>query len=121
METKEQNAGQTLQSAAGSAAAPVSKEKIWEALSQVYDPELQMSIVLLGLVYGVDVREGNVDIKMTLTSPGCPYGPELVAIVEDAARSVQGVKAVSVDLVWEPPWGPDKMTEEARLDLGFEI
>lgn len=104
-----------------SAGRTASLIEIWQALDEVYDPELQMSIVTLGLVYGVAVQEGRVDIEMTLTSPGCPYGPELVRVVELAVRSVEGVKEVAVNVVWEPPWGPHKMTEEARLDLGLEI
>jgi metal-sulfur cluster biosynthetic enzyme len=121
METKEKNEEQTSQAAGVPSPDMVKEVKVWEALSEVYDPELQMSIVTLGLVYGVEVRDDKVEIEMTLTSPGCPYGPELVSITEMAARSVEGIKEVLIELVWEPPWGPDKMTEDARLDLGFEV
>jgi len=99
----------------------VSKEKVWEALGQVHDPELHMSITELGLVYGVDIRGGDVDVEMTLTSPGCPYGPQLLYAVDHAVRSVEGVTEASVNVVWDPPWGPDRMTEAAKLELGFDL
>jgi len=99
----------------------VSEEKVWESLSTVIDPELHMNITSLGLVYSVDIRRADVDVEMTLTSPGCPYGPQLLYAVEHAVRSVEGVNEVSINVVWEPPWGPDQMSEEARLELGFDV
>ena len=93
-----------------------------EVLRHVYDPELQMDLVELGLVYGVEILpDGRVKVNMTLTSPGCPYGPELVAEVKATLMMARGVKGVEVNVVWEPPWGPEKMSEAARLDLGFDV
>ena len=97
------------------------KEEVWAKIQEVMDPELHMSIVKLGLVYSVEVRGDHVDVEMTLTSPGCPFGPQLIYAVEMAARSVEGVEEVSVNVVWEPAWGPDQMSEEAKLELGFDI
>lgn len=97
-------------------------DAVRQVLRYVVDPELQMNIVDLGLVYGVEVREdGKVVINMTLTSPGCPYGPTLLFQVRQAAVTLRGVKQVDVNLVWEPAWGPDKMSEDARLALGFDV
>lgn len=87
----------------------------------VVDPELHMNIVDLGLVYKIEVNGGSAHVEMTLTSPGCPFGPYLIHQVNEAARNVDGIDEAQVDIVWEPPWGPDKMTEEARLELGFDI
>ena len=100
----------------------LSEEDVLEVLRHVFDPELQMDIVELGLVYGVEIRpDGRVKVNMTLTSPGCPYGPELVAEVKAMVMMTRGVKGVEVSVVWEPPWGPEKMSEAARLDLGFDV
>lgn len=93
----------------------------WNALRNVVDPELHMNIVDLGLVYGVEHKEGTVDVRMTLTSPGCPYGPYILNDVDQALKKTPGVEHVNVDVVWEPPWGPEKMTEEAKLELGFDL
>ncbi len=97
------------------------EEEVRHALTNVVDPELHMSIVELGLVYGVEVKGDAAHIQMTLTSPGCPYGPYLLHQVNEAAMQVEGIETAQVDVVWDPPWGPDKMTEEARLELGFDI
>lgn len=101
---------------------PLREQDILEVLRHVFDPELQMDIVELGLVYGVEILpDGRVKVNMTLTSPGCPYGPELVAEVKAVLMMSRGVKGVEVNVVWEPPWGPEKMSEAARLDLGFDV
>lgn len=97
------------------------KETILEALESVYDPEIGLDIVNLGLIYDLNVDdEGNVDIKMTLTTPGCP----LTATIEEAVRavleSIDGVKNVNVQIVWDPPWNPSMMSEEAKQILGIE-
>jgi metal-sulfur cluster biosynthetic enzyme len=97
-------------------------ESVREALRPVHDPELMISIVDLGLIYGVEVApdSGKVEVKMSLTSPGCPIGPELMAAVEHTARLVPGVEDVHVSLVWDPPWDPTKMaSEEAKEQLGI--
>ena len=101
---------------------PPTAEELKDVLRNVFDPELQMDIVELGLVSGVDLLDdGRVKVRMTLTSPGCPYGPELVADVKATLLMTRGVKGAAVEIVWDPPWGPDKMSEAARLDLGFDV
>jgi len=96
------------------------EEEVREALKQVYDPELNINVVDLGLVYGTDVdAEGNVHVTMTLTSPGCPIGPMVGEMVQDALAPLEGVKQVDVDIVWAPPWQPEMMSEEAKLELGY--
>ncbi len=94
--------------------------EVIEALRTVYDPEIPVNIYELGLIYEVDVDEyGVVDIAMTLTSPACPVAGSLPGEVEMKARQVPGVSDAHVTLVWEPPWSMDKMSEEAKLELGF--
>ena len=117
----EEETQETSTQAAQGSAPSVTEEKIWAVLSTVNDPEIHMNIVTLGLVYGVDIRGGDIDVEMTLTTPACPYGPQLLYAIEHAVRSVEGVNEVSLNVVWEPPWGPDKMSEEAKLELGFDL
>jgi FeS assembly SUF system protein len=96
------------------------REKVIEQLRTVYDPEIPVDIYQLGLVYDVSVDdEGAAVIQMTLTSPMCPVAEELPIEVEAKARSVEGVTSVQIDLVWDPPWDPSKMSEAARLELGM--
>ncbi len=96
------------------------EEEVREALKQVYGPELNINVVDLGLVYGTDVdADGNVHVTMTLTSPGCPIGPMVGEMVQDALAPLEGVKQVDVDVVWTPPWRPEMMSEEAKLELGY--
>lgn len=104
-------------------AAPVAwtSDSVRDVLRHVIDPELHINIVDLGLVYGVTVADAKVDVKMTLTSPGCPYGPYLLHQVKDTCLALKGVKDAQIEVVWDPPWGPDKMTEEVRLELGFDV
>ena len=91
-----------------------------EALKQVIDPELFVNVVDLGLVYGADIDDdGNVRVTMTLTSPGCPIGPMVGEMVQDALSPVEGINEVEVDIVWTPPWGPHMMSEDAKLELGY--
>ena len=96
-------------------------DQVREVLRGVFDPELHMNIVHLGLIYDVTVDQDKVNVKMTLTSPGYPNGPFLIHQVKDTAQSLKGIKEVKVEVVWDPPWGPDKMTEEVRLELGFDL
>ncbi len=100
-------------------AAP-SEELILEALKEVHDPEIGINIVDLGLIYGTEIDDqGGVTITMTLTTPMCPLNEYIDAAVKSALQEVPGVTGSHVDLVWTPPWGPDKMSEDARLELGF--
>lgn len=95
-------------------------EEIVEACRTVYDPEIPVNIYELGLIYTIDISDDNaVDIKMSLTAPGCPVAGEMPGWVADAVEPLPGVKQVNVELVWEPPWGMDMMSDEARLELGF--
>jgi FeS assembly SUF system protein len=95
-------------------------EKIVEALKTVYDPEIPVNIYELGLVYKVDVEDDNkVVIDMTLTSPHCPVAESLPAEVEHKVDAVEGVNGCEVKIVWDPPWHPSMMTEEAQLELGM--
>ena len=96
------------------------RERVIEAVRGVYDPEIPVNIFDLGLIYRLDVdAAGKVEIDMTLTAPGCPVAGILPGEVEEAARAVPGVSDAKVELVWEPPWSPDKMSEAARLELGM--
>jgi FeS assembly SUF system protein len=96
------------------------REKVLEALQTVYDPEIPVNIYDLGLIYGVDVDSaGNVIIQMTLTSPGCPVAAFMPSEVERKVFDISGVVSCQVDLVWDPPWDPSRMSEAAKLQLGF--
>lgn len=95
-------------------------EQVVEACRTVYDPEIPVNIYDLGLVYTIDIdKENAVRINMTLTAPGCPVAGEMPGWVAEAVEPIPGVKQVDVDLVWNPPWGMDMMSDEARLELGF--
>ena len=95
-------------------------ERVVEALREIYDPEIPVNIYDLGLIYGVDVTdEGHVAITMTLTTPHCPVAESMPAEVELRASTVPGVRDAEVNLVWDPPWGPNLMSDEARLELGM--
>ncbi|TCD06630.1 SUF system Fe-S cluster assembly protein [Erythrobacteraceae bacterium CFH 75059] len=95
-------------------------EQVVAALKEIYDPEIPVNIYDLGLIYGVDASDdGDVVVTMTLTTPHCPVAESMPAEVELRAASVPGVRDAQVKLVWDPPWGPDKMSDEARLELGM--
>ena len=102
---------------------PIAEESILAAMRQVRDPELMVNIVDLGLVYGVAVEEvegkSNVKITMTMTTPACPFGPMLLKEVKDVVGAMDGIGTVEVQLTLSPPWTPDRMTEEARDELGM--
>ncbi len=100
------------------------EERIWNVLRNIYDPEIPVDIVSLGLVYGVEIipqKEGDcfVHVQMTLTAPGCGMGPHLMAEAEIGISALEGVGEVNVEFVWDPPWNQDMMTEEARMQLGL--
>ncbi|MBD1205077.1 MAG: SUF system Fe-S cluster assembly protein [Rhodobacteraceae bacterium] len=95
-------------------------DSVVEACRTVYDPEIPVNIFDLGLVYTVDISaENEVDITMTLTAPGCPVAGEMPGWVADAVEPLAGVKSVNVKMTFDPPWGMDMMSDEARLELGF--
>lgn len=96
------------------------KEQIMEQLEQVNDPELNIDIVNLGLVYGIDIDdEGNVKVTMTLTAIGCPLAGVIQQEVEQALKNVEGVKGVEVEIVWNPPWDKSRMSRYAKIALGI--
>ena len=95
-------------------------DDIIEALKSVYDPEIPVDIYELGLIYKVDLSDDrDVAIEMTLTAPGCPVAGEMPGWVEDAVRKVEGVKSAKATLVFDPPWDPSKMSDEAKLALNM--
>ena len=96
-------------------------DELVEKLKTVFDPEIPVDIYELGLIYKVDVSDDrDVAIDMTLTAPGCPVAGEMPLMVERALMGVEGVEEVEVDLVWDPPWEPSRMSESARLELGMD-
>lgn len=99
----------------------VSEDQVWEALRTVYDPEIPVDLVNLGLIYAVDIDQAakRVDIRMTLTAPACGMGPVLVGDVEYRVRRVPNVDVVKVELVFDPPWSREMMSEEAQLETGM--
>lgn len=98
--------------------AELTKEAVLGQLKQVEDPELRYNIVDLGLIYDVRIDKGMVVVDMTFTSPACPVGPYLVSEVEGKVKKLHGVSGVVVNIVWDPLWGPDRMSEEAKVELG---
>jgi len=96
------------------------QERVIEVLRTCYDPEIPVNIYELGLIYNIDVNpSGHVDIRMTLTSPACPVAGTLPPEVQQKVQSIIGVTSAKVDIVWDPAWTPEKMTEAAKLQLGF--
>ena len=97
---------------------PPTKEQVFDALKPIQDPEIRIGIVDLGLVYDVDVEpDGKVLVKMTLTTPACPFGEMLISMVHREAESLDGVTSVEVHLVWEPVWDPKTMASDLAKDL----
>jgi metal-sulfur cluster biosynthetic enzyme len=94
-------------------------EEVTEALTNVIDPELGLDFVELGLIYGVEVEGGHVHVTFTLTSPGCPIGPQVSEQIEEFVGELEGVESVDSTMVFSPPWSPEKMSEEAKFALGF--
>jgi metal-sulfur cluster biosynthetic enzyme len=95
------------------------KEEVVEALRQVEDPELGMDIVELGLMYDVEVEGPKVHVTYTLTSIGCPVGPMIQEQIQEFAAQVPGVEEVDAELTWDPPWSPERMSDDAKFILGF--
>ena len=98
----------------------VSKEEVLDALRSVKDPEMGMSVVDLGLVYDVTIDAGNnISVRMTMTTPACPLIPIILQEAEAAVKRLEGAGEVRVELVWDPPWTPARMSDEAKAQLGF--
>ena len=102
-----------------SEAGVVSEDQVKLALRRVKDPDLNLNILDLGLVYGIEVKGSKVKIDMTLTSPGCPSGPEIMTNAEEEIKTLPGVETVEMNLVWMPFWTPEKMEPRVRAYLGF--
>ena len=96
----------------------LTKETVLEQLKKVEDPEIRYNIVDLGLVYDARIDKGMVVVEMTLTSPSCPVGPYIISEVENVIKKLPGVTGVTVEIVWEPLWSPDRMSDEAKVALG---
>ena len=104
----------------GEVLAPVSEDDVISAIATVYDPEIPVNIYELGLIYAIDLHDdGQVRIEMTLTAPGCPSAQELPVQVRDAVLALRGVTGCEVETVWDPPWDPSRMSEDARLALNM--
>ena len=97
----------------------VTEDKVMEVLGDIYDPEIPIDIVNLGLVYGVRIEGSTVNVDMTMTSPGCPAATQIVAEAKYLLEEIEGVSEVNVEIVWDPPWDPGKMSEAAKESLGM--
>jgi metal-sulfur cluster biosynthetic enzyme len=95
------------------------EDDVMDALSNVIDPELGLDFVELGLIYGVEVAEGNVRVTFTLTTPGCPIGPQVTEQIDEFVGEVEGVKTVEYEMVFTPAWSPEMMSEDAKFALGY--
>jgi metal-sulfur cluster biosynthetic enzyme len=112
-------AGATPEVSAPGAAGVPSEADVMDALSNVIDPELGLDFVELGLIYGVEVSDGDVHVTFTLTTPGCPIGPQVTEQIDEFVGELDGVKSVNSEMVFVPPWSPEKMSEDAKFALGF--
>ncbi len=97
----------------------VTEDSVYEAIKEIIDPEIGINIVDMGLIYEVDIEDTTVDITMTLTSPGCPAGGQIVNGTQHVTQQLEGVEEVNVQVVWTPRWTPELMSEEAKDELGI--
>ena len=95
------------------------KEKVIAEIKKIYDPEIPVNIYELGLIYDISIKDKDVNVKMTLTTPNCPVAESLPKEVKDSIMEVKGVNKVELDLVWEPPWDKSMMSEAAKLELNL--
>jgi FeS assembly SUF system protein len=95
------------------------EEKLIAELKTIYDPELPVNIYDLGLIYNLKEEDGKLEVEMTLTAPGCPIADQILEEVKQKVELVEGIKEANINLVFDPPWTMDMMTEEAKLELGF--
>lgn len=113
-------AGEPAQGPAGTIEKTIVEEQVIQALKEVYDPEIPVNIYDLGLIYAIDIDDaGFVSIEMTLTAPGCPVAETFPGTVECAVKCVPGVSGARVELVWDPPWTKERLSEAAMLQLGL--
>jgi probable FeS assembly SUF system protein SufT len=116
----------TVQELPASEQKPFSEQLVWDELKTIFDPEIPVNVVDLGLIYGCTISDAEesghkIDIKMSMTAPGCGMGNVLKADVENKLKRLPDVKAVEVEIVFEPAWGPGRMSEAAKLQLGFDL
>jgi metal-sulfur cluster biosynthetic enzyme len=104
---------------AQTALSTVTVDDVMDALSNVIDPELGLDFVELGLIYGVEVSGGEVHVTFTLTTPGCPIGPQVTEQIDEFVGELEGVDSVESEMVFTPPWSPEKMSEDAKFALGY--
>lgn len=97
----------------------VTEDAVFDAVKEIIDPEVGINIVDMGLIYGVDIEDETVNITMTLTSPGCPAGGQLINGTQHVTQQLEGVEEVNINVVWTPRWTPEMMTEEAKDELGI--
>jgi metal-sulfur cluster biosynthetic enzyme len=97
----------------------IDEDEVTEALTNVIDPELGLDFVELGLIYGVEIDGGNVEVTFTLTTPACPIGPQVSEQIVEFVSEIDGVEQVTPTMVFSPPWSPDKMSEDAKFALGY--
>lgn len=109
----------TQEQESGAQTPTLDEATVRKALRQVKDPEAGLNIVDLGLVYDVEIDGGKVDVKMTLTSPGCPAAGQIMGDADQVIRALEGVEEVKIDLVWEPYWTPERIDPKVRAVLGF--
>ena len=95
------------------------QEAVYELLKQVYDPEVGINIVDMGLIYGVEIEGKKIGLIMTLTSPACPAGPHILNEVDGKLKEMEGIEDVDISVVWTPPWSPDMLTDDAKDQLGI--
>lgn len=100
---------------------PLTSDRVVDALREVVDPEIGLDVVELGLVYGADVDQGRVHVRLTMTTPACPLSEQIVEDAEQVIRRLSGVTSVDVELVWDPPWTPQRMSPNAREALGWDL
>jgi len=98
---------------------PVTEEQVMEALKECYDPHMPVSVVDLGLIYAVKIEDDKVQVDMTLTAPGCPMAGFIAQEVQFRLEKIEGVKGVKVNVVFDPPWTPDRISEEGKKQLGL--
>src|SRR5262245_45688127 len=95
------------------------EDQLMEVLKTIYDPEIPVNLVDLGLIYSLTIKENHVHVVMTLTNPGCPVAAQFPEVVKQQILTIPQVKNVTVEIVWDPPWTTDRMSEEAKLKLGL--
>jgi FeS assembly SUF system protein len=106
--------------AAGENNKELSETKILDVLSNVYDPEIPIDIVNLGLIYDIQIENDKVEVKMTMTAPGCPASAQITGEAKYLIEEVEGVSEANIEIVWDPPWDPSRMSEDAKQSLGYE-